>query len=163
VTTPGSLQTKEGVWTLQLSVREDAHMNPELQDPDDDPIRKRDVWGDELGERDASATVEEFMAGTEGSRWLDRAPFVPVRVVGGFIARNGKRIAVTIAGFVVVLAGVVMLVVPGPGIVVILLGLAILSTEYVWAERLLRKAREKFDDAKDTVLSRKKKDEPDPG
>jgi hypothetical protein len=54
-----------------------------------------------------------------------------------------------------------MLVLPGPGIVVILLGLAILATEYVWAERLLRKARDKFEVAKDTVLGRKKKDEPD--
>jgi putative transmembrane protein PGPGW len=137
-------------------------MNPERQDSDDDPVVKRDVWGDELGERDASATVEKFMAGTEGHRWLDSAPFVPIKVVGGFIARNGKRIAVTIAGVVVLLAGAVMLVLPGPGVVVILLGLAILATEYVWAERLLRKAREKFDDAKDTVLGHKKRDEPDP-
>jgi Putative transmembrane protein (PGPGW) len=137
-------------------------VNPEPQGFDDEPVRKRDVWGDDLGERDASATVEKFMAGAEGSRWLDRAPFVPIKVIGGFIARNGKRIAVTIAGFVVLLAGAAMLVLPGPGVVVILLGLAILATEYVWAERLLRQAREKFDDAKNTVLGHKKKDEPDP-
>jgi uncharacterized protein (TIGR02611 family) len=138
-------------------------MNPEQQSSDEEPVRGRDVWGDEVGERDASATVEKFMAGVGGARWLERAAFVPLKAVGGFIARNGKRIAVTIAGFVVLLAGAAMLVLPGPGIVVILLGLAILSTEYVWAERLLRKAREKFEDAKDTVLSRKKKGEPDPG
>jgi hypothetical protein len=137
-------------------------MNPEQQGSDDEPVRKRDVWGDELGERDASATVEKFMAGLGGQRWLDKAPFVPIKVIGGFIARNGKRIAVTIAGFVVLLAGAAMLVLPGPGIVVILLGLAILATEYVWAERLLRKARDKFEVAKDSVLGRKKKDETDP-
>jgi uncharacterized protein (TIGR02611 family) len=33
--------------------------------------------------------------------------------------------------------GVVMLVLPGPGLAVILLGLAVLATEYDWAARLL--------------------------
>ena len=35
-----------------------------------------------------------------------------------------------------------MLVLPGPGILVIIAGLAILATEYVWAERLLRMAKD---------------------
>ena len=34
-----------------------------------------------------------------------------------------------------------MVVLPGPAIVVIPLGLAILATEFVWARRLLQKAR----------------------
>jgi len=36
-----------------------------------------------------------------------------------------------------------MLVLPGPGILVIIVGLAILATEFVWAERLLIHARER--------------------
>jgi hypothetical protein len=41
-----------------------------------------------------------------------------------------------------------MMVTPGPGIVGIVLGLAILATEYAWAERWLAKAREKAHEAR---------------
>jgi uncharacterized protein (TIGR02611 family) len=54
-----------------------------------------------------------------------------------WIGRNTKRIAVLIAGLAVLGAGVTMLVLPGPGIVVIILGFAILATEFAWAERAL--------------------------
>ncbi|MDP9822794.1 TIGR02611 family protein [Nocardioides massiliensis] len=59
------------------------------------------------------------------------------------------KIGVTIVGTVVVLAGVVMMVTPGPGMVGIAVGLAILSTEYHWAERWLRAARRKLVEAKE--------------
>jgi uncharacterized protein (TIGR02611 family) len=61
--------------------------------------------------------------------------------------QNGKRIAVTI----VVLAGLVFLLLPGPGFVLILAGLAILATEYVWAQRALNFARDKAKQARDKV------------
>ena len=60
-----------------------------------------------------------------------------------WIGRNTKRIAVFVAGVAVVLAGVAMLVLPGPGLVVIILGLAILATEFAWAERALDHAKSK--------------------
>jgi uncharacterized protein (TIGR02611 family) len=66
----------------------------------------------------------------------------PLRTVLRYIGRSGKRIAVTVVGFVVLIAGVVMMVTPGPGIVVILIGLAILATEWAWAERALDRAKE---------------------
>lgn len=44
-----------------------------------------------------------------------------------------RRFLVLIVGSVVSLAGAVMLVTPGPGIAVILLGLTILATEFRWA------------------------------
>ena len=50
-----------------------------------------------------------------------------------FLARSSKRIAVTIVGGVFVLGGIAMLVLPGPGIIVVAIGFAILGTEYVWA------------------------------
>jgi len=43
------------------------------------------------------------------------------------------RVLVLVVGLVVLLAGAVMLVTPGPGIAVILLGLTILATEFRWA------------------------------
>jgi uncharacterized protein (TIGR02611 family) len=55
-----------------------------------------------------------------------------------------QKTAITVAGFAVVLAGVVMLVIPGPGLLTIAAGLAILATEYVWAKRLLHQVRERL-------------------
>jgi uncharacterized protein (TIGR02611 family) len=66
----------------------------------------------------------------------------PLSAILRWIARSGKRIAVTVAGFAVLIAGVVMMVTPGPGVLVIVLGLAILATEWAWAERMLDKAKE---------------------
>ena len=64
-----------------------------------------------------------------------------------FIGRNSKRIAVTVAGVVVLLAGVAMLVFPGPAIVVIPLGFAILGTEYAWAAAAVQKSKHVADTA----------------
>jgi uncharacterized protein (TIGR02611 family) len=65
----------------------------------------------------------------------------PLSQVVRFIGRSGKRIAVTVVGFAVLIAGVVMMVTPGPGILVILAGLAILASEWAWAERALDRAK----------------------
>lgn len=129
-----------------------------------DPDRKKrrnpfrdEVWGDEPQEIDASEFVEELETSRPelARRWHDHPTVVPFKVVGRFIGRNSKRVAVTIAGFVVVLAGVAMLVLPGPGLLVIIAGLAILATEYVWAQRLLRIAKERATQAKDMILRKK--------
>jgi uncharacterized protein (TIGR02611 family) len=45
-------------------------------------------------------------------------------------------------GAAVLIAGVIMLVTPGPAFVLIPIGLAMLSLEFVWAERLLEKSLE---------------------
>jgi uncharacterized protein (TIGR02611 family) len=50
------------------------------------------------------------------------------------------RILYIVVGFTLLGAGVAMLVLPGPAFVVIPVGLAILSLEFVWAERLLHHA-----------------------
>ncbi len=51
------------------------------------------------------------------------------------------KVVVTIVGVVVVGAGLVMLVTPGPGIVGIAVGLGILSLEYDWADRWVKRVR----------------------
>jgi uncharacterized protein (TIGR02611 family) len=58
------------------------------------------------------------------------------------------KLLVTTLGTLVIVGGLVMMVTPGPGIVGIVLGLAILATEYDWAERWLAKAREKAHEAR---------------
>ena len=60
-----------------------------------------------------------------------------------WIGRSARRIAVTVVGGVLLLAGAVMVVTPGPGLIVIILGLVVLATEYAWARRALDKARER--------------------
>ena len=57
------------------------------------------------------------------------------------------KVVVTVVGVSVVVAGFVMMVTPGPGLVTVLLGLAILATEFTWAEALLATARRKAHDA----------------
>jgi tellurite resistance protein TerC len=55
--------------------------------------------------------------------------------------RQAKRIIIAVIGFTVLLMGVAMIILPGPAVVVVPVGLAILGTEFVWARRLLRRAR----------------------
>ena len=53
--------------------------------------------------------------------------------------RVGRKIVVAVIGATVLAVGVTLIVLPGPAVVVIPLGLAILATEFVWARRLLRR------------------------
>jgi hypothetical protein len=53
-----------------------------------------------------------------------------------------KKSAVTVVGLVLVAGGIALLVLPGPGILLVAAGLAVLATEYVWAQRLVGKAKE---------------------
>ena len=53
------------------------------------------------------------------------------------LRRLALKIGVTIAGPLVILAGVAMLVLPGPGLVVIAAGFGLLAAEYPWARRLV--------------------------
>ncbi len=61
--------------------------------------------------------------------------------------KAAKRIVIFVVGVTVVLIGLVMLVTPGPALVVIPLGLAILSIEFAWARRWLRRIRERIGEA----------------
>ena len=119
----------------------------------------RQVWGDEPEERDADAIVERFETDPEIQEKLREHPnWIPAQVVWQFIKRNGRRVAVTIAGFALVLAGIVGLILPIiPGWLLIIPGLALLATEYVWAQRLLRVAQQKATQAKEALLGKKEK------
>jgi uncharacterized protein (TIGR02611 family) len=57
------------------------------------------------------------------------------------ILRLARRLVVAVVGSTVLLVGVVMIVLPGPALIVIPAGLAILGAEFVWARRLLRRLR----------------------
>ena len=58
------------------------------------------------------------------------------------------RVLYICVGFTLLLAGLAMLVLPGPALLVIPIGLALLSLEFAWAEELLERALEKGESAK---------------
>jgi hypothetical protein len=51
------------------------------------------------------------------------------------------------------LLGLIMLVTPGPGIVTIILGLAILGTEFVWAKRLMKRFEKEANNVKNSFVN----------
>jgi uncharacterized protein (TIGR02611 family) len=73
-----------------------------------------------------------------------------------------RRIFRIVAGFTLLVAGVVMLVTPGPGWLVILLGLGLLAAEFVWARRLMDRIRREGGRLRDAVM-RPEKDHAEPG
>jgi len=68
----------------------------------------------------------------EWKSWLRNAPDL----------RVAKRIIIGVIGGTITLIGIALIVLPGPAFIVIPIGLSILATEFLWAKRWLRKARE---------------------
>lgn len=67
-----------------------------------------------------------------------------IRRIAQLTYRTARRIVIGVVGATVVLIGIIMLLTPGPGLVVIPLGLAILSLEFAWARLWLRRVRERL-------------------
>lgn len=57
-----------------------------------------------------------------------------------------RRLVIAVLGFTVLLIGVAMIITPGPSTLVIVLGLAILATEFIWARRLLNQIKGQLQD-----------------
>jgi len=77
-----------------------------------------------------------------------------VRSVARFILRNSVRASVSAAGFALLAVGVVLVVTPGPGLVVIIAGLAVLATQFTWAERALDTVKARAAAAREAALRR---------
>jgi uncharacterized protein (TIGR02611 family) len=63
--------------------------------------------------------------------------------IANMVKKHGKRAGIFVVGWVIVLAGVVMLVLPGPGLLVIIAGLSVLGIEFAWAAKLRDQAKDK--------------------
>lgn len=74
-----------------------------------------------------------------------------------WVLRSTKRIVVSLVGFALLLAGLVMMVTPGPGLLVILAGLAVLATEYAWARHWLERTRAQAHRARQGVRNRRQR------
>jgi uncharacterized protein (TIGR02611 family) len=70
------------------------------------------------------------------------------------LTRAVRRGGVFLVGMTLLVAGAAMLVLPGPGIAVILLGLVVLSAEFQWAQRALAWLRERASNLKDQAQAR---------
>lgn len=68
-----------------------------------------------------------------------------------------RKIIIFITGITVVIIGVVLLVLPGPGLLVMIAGLLILSLEFEWAKKYRDKARAKLRKITDDAKQRQKK------
>ncbi len=90
----------------------------------------------------------EDLAEDQARRWYELGKSSNV------IVRQAYRIIVFVVGLTVVAAGIAMLVLPGPGIVVVIAGLAILATEFVWARLLLQRAKKYAEKAKEKALGK---------
>jgi tellurite resistance protein TerC len=55
--------------------------------------------------------------------------------------RRARRIVVFVVGVTLVAVGAAMIVLPGPAVIVIPLGLAVLAAEFAWARRWLRRLK----------------------
>ncbi len=90
----------------------------------------------------------EHLAEERARRWyeLGRSPNV--------IVRQAYRMIVLVVGLTIVAAGLAMFVLPGPGILVLLAGLALLATEFVWARLLLQRAKKYAAKAKEKATGK---------
>jgi len=57
---------------------------------------------------------------------------------------QAKRLIVIVIGFTILAAGIAMIVLPGPAVIVIPVGLAMLATEFIWARKLLDRVKERI-------------------
>ncbi len=62
--------------------------------------------------------------------------------------KPAKKVAVFIAGVTIIIGGIALLVLPGPGLLLIFVGLLILATEFEWAAKHRDNAKAKLDEAK---------------
>lgn len=65
------------------------------------------------------------------------------------------QVGVFLVGVAIIVAGIAMLVLPGPGWVAIFLGLAVLGTEFVWAQRVLHWSKKQATKAANKALDPK--------
>ncbi|MGW6913621.1 TIGR02611 family protein [Kitasatospora sp. NPDC054939] len=107
---------------------------------------------DDTGAENGRGTEDQETAAEGGRPLGSRAPH--------FIRRSRPlhlswQVAVFLVGLAVVVLGVIMLPLPGPGWVVIFLGMGIWATEFVWAQLALRWTRRKVAEAAQKALDPK--------
>ena len=96
--------------------------------------------------------TRDDVAGGATDGWRARLDRLQAWAHRGPVRSAVLKVVATVVGGAVIAAGVAMLVLPGPGLVVIGLGLAILATEWDWAKRALSMVRTKLSAARAAAL-----------
>ncbi|MEU8892091.1 TIGR02611 family protein [Streptomyces sp. NPDC048442] len=101
----------------------------------------------------AAATTDPATGGATDERELgSRAPqYIQARRT----LHLSWQVGVFVVGLAVVVAGIIMLPLPGPGWVVIFGGMAIWATEFVWAQLVMRWTKRKLTEAAQKALDPK--------
>jgi len=76
--------------------------------------------------------------------------------------RQFKRVITLVIGSTILLVGIAMLILPGPALIVIPIGLAILSKESMWARKWYEKFKEQSKSIIDKISGSDEKDDPKP-
>ena len=71
--------------------------------------------------------------------------------------KQAKRIVKAVIGFTILLIGIALIILPGPAIVVIPIGLAILATEFAWAKKLYKRFEHHANNIKNSIFNNSKK------
>jgi drug/metabolite transporter (DMT)-like permease len=93
--------------------------------------------------------MTEVMHKSIGDGGASRGPMIAT-------LQQARRLIKIVFGVTLLIAGVAMLVLPGPGIVVIAFALAVLGGEYIWARRLLQRMKESISRVRDAVTRRQR-------
>ena len=111
----------------------------------DDPVRPRDHTEGEPGEQPAR-TAQDPASGGTGSRYDDDNLLIDAheddwawrrRIRSSPTSALVYRVVVGVVGLIVVAGGAVMIPFPGPGWLVVFIGVGIWASEFEWAARLL--------------------------
>jgi tellurite resistance protein TerC len=76
------------------------------------------------------------------------------------LLKTAKKVIVAVIGTTILLLGLIMLPAPGPGMPVVIAGLAILGVEFVWARLLLKRLKRTAHDMYDRVKTSLGQDPP---
>jgi hypothetical protein len=109
--------------------------------PGDDASPQRD---DAPPTADDHLRWSEIVEAAEEAEWADGGEETEAEVRAHLLIRLGR---ISLAS-VILLAGVIMLALPGPGWLVIAVGLALLSRDVAWAERWLVAVRKRVPGAR---------------
>ncbi|MFD4945252.1 TIGR02611 family protein [Streptomyces sp. NPDC058239] len=126
-------------------------MNAESDERDGDAVPAKPV--------SAAGDVRESVTGdvTEGVTKEDRelGSRAPGFIKASRALHLSWQVGVFVVGLAVVVAGIIMLPLPGPGWLVIFGGMAVWATEFVWAQLVLRWTRRKVTEAAQRALDPK--------
>lgn len=76
--------------------------------------------------------------------------------------KQARRLVIAIVGSTIILLGLIFIPLPGPGLLGVVAGLAILATEFIWARRLLKAIKGKGRDIRASITGTPRSDKDAP-